>query len=118
MLFGNCKTLGRNGFYAVKSPFFEAARQTKSWRLGCLRSAMQSFGSEHVALHGGNALSEGDCGAGSVRNQTPRKNSQIGVLTTLAIRSKASMEMIFSPRSISPRYFGFKSAISANLSCV
>ena len=50
--------------------------------------------------------------------QTPRKNSWMGTFTTLAIRSKASMEMIFSPRSISPIYFGFKSAASANFSCV
>jgi len=50
--------------------------------------------------------------------QTPRKKSRMGIFTAFAMRSSASMEMIFSPRSISPRYFGFKFTASASFSWV
>lgn len=51
-------------------------------------------------------------------SQTSRKNSRIGLFTALATRSSASMEMIFSPRSTSPMYFGFNSANSPSFSWV
>jgi len=40
----------------------------------------------------------------------------MGGFTALAIRSNSSMEIIFSPRSISSRYFGFKLTFFASFS--
>jgi hypothetical protein len=47
-----------------------------------------------------------------------KKRLPVGTFPAFAIRNRASMEIIFSPRSISPRYFGFRSALSANSSWV
>lgn len=53
-----------------------------------------------------------------IESQMPGKKSRTGAFTTLAIRIKASIEMIFSPRSTSPIYLGFKSTASASFSWV
>ena len=52
------------------------------------------------------------------RSNVTEKFAKGGAFTALPIHIKASMEMIFSPRSTSPMYLGFRSTISARCSCV